>query len=484
MSIRVRLVLSYLAMLVVPLVLSLVVAVLLAHNYAGDLRHAYNLDFKNSTVEQLMSQETKTLAEIRKLAATDPDRLQDPYYLDQLDRQIRVNNTGIVIRKANQDLYISKMLRGSDISERLPRFGERIEDKTFLVGNNLLSIMHQGFQFSDGTPGMVFVITDINPVGTVARKFFFSLLIAILLILVFTNGILTYIMSRSILKPIEKLKTAAGQIKDGNLNYEVRPESHDEIGQLCEAFEEMRGKLKESVALQMQYDENRKELLSNISHDLKTPITAIKGYIEGISDGVADTPKKMQRYVETIHRKAEDIDRMIEELFLFSKLDLNKEPFNFEKVDIVSYLRHSAEDLQFDLDKKGITLDFLVSCPEPMPVVADREKLRRVITNIVDNAVKYMGHPQGRIITKVSESQDQVRIEIRDNGLGIAKEALSCIFDRFYRADPSRNTTTGGSGLGLAIARRIIEEHGGRIWAESEPGQGTGIFFTLKKVEG
>jgi signal transduction histidine kinase len=299
---------------------------------------------------------------------------------------------------------------------------------------------------------------------------------------VVTNGLLTYFVSRSIVRPLKALKRAAEQIKDGNLDYVVKSNSTDEIGELFVAFEQMRGKLKHSIDLQLQYEENRKELISNISHDLKTPVTSIKGYVEGILDGVADTPDKLDKYVKTIYAKATDMDRLIDELFLFSKLDLHNVPFHFEKVDLSRFLEDCTEELQFDLNEKGISLTFNLPKDTAFQVVADREKLKRVVLNLLENAVKYMDQPQGHIIIRLLEQEDLVLVQIKDNGQGIPEDALPYIFERFYRADPSRNSNTGGSGLGLAIVKQIIEGHGGEIRATSEIGVGTSIFFTLKKA--
>ncbi len=145
--------------------------------------------------------------------------------------------------------------------------------------------------------------------------FFPLLFFSLLVILVVTNSVLTYLVSRSIIRPLNRLKKAAEEIKEGNLDFSVESASRDEIGQLSNAFEEMRHQLKVSIERQLRFEENRKELISNISHDLKTPITAIKGYVEGIQDGVADTPDKMDKYVRTIYAKADSMDHMIDELF-------------------------------------------------------------------------------------------------------------------------------------------------------------------------
>lgn len=305
--------------------------------------------------------------------------------------------------------------------------------------------------------------------------------VGLLLALIITNGLLTYFVSKSIIKPVNKLSEAAQQIREGNLDFKIEPMNKDEIGKLAETFEQMRSKLKESAELQKTYEENRKELIANISHDLKTPITSIKGYVEGIQDGVANTPEKMDRYIKTIYTKSVDMDHLIDELFLYSKLDLHRVPFHFEEVDLKSYLVDYIEELRFDIEKDGVVVSFHAERDISYIVMADREQLKRVITNIVQNSLKHMNKIEERIHVSLSLKEEDVLIQVQDNGIGIPKEDLPYIFDRFYRADPSRNRATGGSGLGLAIVKRIVEEHGCEIWAESKLGEGTSIFFTLKK---
>jgi signal transduction histidine kinase len=197
-------------------------------------------------------------------------------------------------------------------------------------------------------------------------------------------------------------------------------------------------------------------------------------------DGVANSPEKMERYIRTIYAKTQDLDRLIDDLFLFSKLDLGKLPFNYEKIDIKSFFDDCIEELQLEYEKKGIRLS-LQNGTAGVLAVADREKLKRVVINIFDNAAKYMGRDKGSITVRLTEDSDGITVAITDSGQGISSEDLPCIFDRFFRTDKSRNSSTGGSGLGLAIARQIIEGHGGRIWAESEVGSGTSIYFTLKR---
>lgn len=295
-----------------------------------------------------------------------------------------------------------------------------------------------------------------------------------------TNGLLTYMVSRSILKPVDKLIKAADEIRSGNLDHPVEKTGNDELGKLSDTFESMRIQLKESDELQNKYEASRKELIASISHDLKTPMTSIQGYIKGLLDGVANTPEKTARYLETIDRKADDLDGLIDELFLYSKLDLEREPFHFETVDLRAYLTDYMEELRFSLS--GVSVSFDADPAKKYEVAADREKLNRAVENIIQNALKYMDKGTPEISVQLQDKEEYAEVRIQDNGSGIPQEAVPHIFDSFYRTDASRNSGTGGSGLGLAIVKRIIEEHGGRIWAESQVGAGTAICFTLKKL--
>lgn len=298
-------------------------------------------------------------------------------------------------------------------------------------------------------------------------------------VIALTNGLLTYMVSQSIIKPVHKLTEAADEIRGGNLDHPVEKTGRDELGELSETFELMRIKLKKSHDLQKQYEENRKELIASISHDLKTPMTSIQGYIKGLLDGVANTPEKTVRYLETIDQKAHDLDKLIDELFLYSKLDLEREPFHFENIDLYAYFSDFIEELRFSVADGSVS--FAADARNSYEVAADREKLKRAVENIIQNALKYMDKSTPEITIQLEEYADKVEVRIQDNGSGIPKEAVPHIFDSFYRTDASRNSSTGGSGLGLAIVKRIVEEHNGEIWAKSEAGVGTVICFTLKK---
>ena len=242
-------------------------------------------------------------------------------------------------------------------------------------------------------------------------------------------------------------------------------ENDDEIGQLCQDFEEMRMRLKENAEEKIQYDKENKELISNISHDLKTPITAIKGYVEGIMDGVASSPEKLDRYIRTIYNKANDMDKLIDELTFYSKIDTNKIPYTFSKINVASYFRDCVDEVGLEMEARNIELGYFNYVDEDVMDIADADQMRRVINNIVSNSVKYIDKKSGIINIRIKDVGDFIQIEIEDNGKGIAAKDLPNIFDRFYRTDSSRNSSQGGSGIGLSIVKKIIEDHGGRIWA-------------------
>lgn len=303
------------------------------------------------------------------------------------------------------------------------------------------------------------------------------------IILVFTALSVGLWIYRSISVPLVKLKKATQNIKEGNLDFVLEVEGKDEFSQLCQDFEEMRKRLKESTEEKILMDKENKELISNISHDLKTPITAVKGYVEGIMDGVADTPEKMDRYVRTIYNKTNEMDHLINELTFYSKIDTNRIPYTFSKLNVEDYFSDCAEELGLEMETRGIELVYANYVEKDVQVIADGEQIRRVIHNIVSNAIKYMEKPKGIIQLRVKDVGDFIQVEIEDNGKGIAAKDLPYIFDRFYRTDVSRNSSKGGSGIGLSIVKKIMEDHGGKVWATSRLGIGTIMYFVLRKYQ-
>ena len=303
------------------------------------------------------------------------------------------------------------------------------------------------------------------------------------IILVFTALSVGLWIYRSIAVPLVKLRKATQNIKEGNLDFVLEVEGKDEFSQLCQDFEEMRKRLKESTEEKILMDKENKELISNISHDLKTPITAVKGYVEGIMDGVADTPEKMDRYVRTIYNKTNEMDHLINELTFYSKIDTNRIPYTFSKLNVEDYFSDCAEEVGLELETRGIELVYANYVEDSVQVIADGEQIRRVIHNIISNAIKYMDKPKGIIQIRIKDVGDFIQVEIEDNGKGIAAKDLPSIFDRFYRTDVSRNSSKGGSGIGLSIVKKILEDHGGKVWATSRLGIGTIMYFVLRKYQ-
>ena len=330
---------------------------------------------------------------------------------------------------------------------------------------------------------MVYDISLAQSSSSQVRLMAKDMILTATIILVFTALSVGLWIYRSIAVPLVKLRKATRNIKEGNLDFVLEVEGNDEFSQLCQDFEEMRKRLKESTEEKILMDKENKELISNISHDLKTPITAVKGYVEGIMDGVADTPEKMNRYVRTIYNKTNEMDHLINEMTFYSKIDTNRIPYTFSKLNVEDYFSDCAEELGLEMETKGIELVYANYVEKDVQVIADGEQIRRVIHNIVSNAIKYMEKPRGIIQLRVKDVGDFIQVEIEDNGKGIAAKDLPYIFDRFYRTDVSRNSSKGGSGIGLSIVKKIMEDHGGKVWATSRLGIGTIMYFVLRKYQ-
>ena len=322
---------------------------------------------------------------------------------------------------------------------------------------------------------------DIMIGAMINNNFMKYLVIAMAATLIITSSLITAWINKDIYKPLKELSAAMQHIAEGDFDYRMTQAREDELGTLFENYEQMRLQLKENEEEKAENEKKSKELVSNISHDLKTPITSIKGYVEGIMDGVADTPEKMDKYIKTIYNKANDMDKLINELTTYSGIDSNKIPYHFHIINVSDYFSDCVEEVGLDLESKNIHLNYTNLAPADTCIVADPEQLKKVINNIIGNSIKYMGHNNGVIDIRILDEGESVKIEIEDNGKGIPAKDIGNVFERFFRSDASRNSMQGGSGIGLSIVKKIIEDHGGYVWATSKEGEGTCMHFVIRK---
>ncbi|MBC2117330.1 sensor histidine kinase [Listeria booriae] len=477
MSIKMRFMLSYIAVILLTGVFLISAFVLGVCTLTGASPGQL---YKSATLQRpLSTDEENAFLELKMLAKNTPDKLLQYQNFEKLE------NSGIqvVVRKNDTIVYSSSELSKKSLLVHMPEYELNNLNMRGTIDNqgDLFRYIKFDFLYSEGSHGSVMVLQPENSYTEIMQKWGIPIVGIILLFGFLVIALLSYFVAKSVIQPILHLKEGAEKIEAGNLDFEMeKTTGKNEIATLISTFEKMRIRLKKSLEVQEQYENNRKELLSNISHDLKTPITSIVGYIEGIQDGVANTPEKQAKYLEIAHTKAKDMNALIDELFLFSKLDLHKEPFYMRSVDLNALLAQIAEESEFSFPDAQISL----TVPdEKLMTNADREKLKRVFENLIHNSMKYMDKTQAKITIQLEKQQDMAIITFGDNGKGIPDANLNAIFDRFYREEQSRNSNTGGSGLGLSIAKQIVEEHQGRIWATSELGIGTAVCVALPLKE-
>lgn len=309
-----------------------------------------------------------------------------------------------------------------------------------------------------------------------------GLCVLILASVIVTNRFLTKFVFRKIEAPLEILTDGVHQIRDGNLDYRITYDGKDEFQSVCEAFNAMAARLKTSVEIAQKNEQNRKELIAGISHDLRTPLTAVKAYVEGLLEGVASTPQMQQKYMQTILVKANDIDHMVDKLFLFSKLDLGDCPFYPEKLNVAQEIHAVISSGEKEYREKGMDIT-CETIPSDWQVYADPVQLRSAITNILENSLKYRDSETVHVTIRCEDAAENIRLILEDDGPGVPEAALPKLFDVFYRSDPSRNNPHKGSGLGLAITAKILEHSGGSIYAENCQPKGLRIVMTIPKEE-
>ncbi len=515
MKIRGRLIIAFLIITIFPLFLMSVCTNLILSNQTEILENSYQTEtstanFIFNPLHVLYSMTMTDYNDLVSAADTSPDTFSNKSYLTQINDTLKNRDSFLVVRKNSKEIFIGNKDVYKEL-ETLAGFSEYHEgsNNTISINPSVPCLIKQkDFLFSDKSRGQIFLITDLTRIMPAWEYSFKQLIFSLAIIIIATACLLVFWIYNSIVKPLNILRIATMHIGAGQLDMPVRVYSTDEIGELCRDFEEMRIRLKEMIEERIRYEQDTREMISSMAHDLQTPLTSIKGYTEGILDGVANTPEKQEKYLRTIYSKASDMSYLVDELSIFAKIEQNSLPYHFIPLDLHGYFNDCLEEFSLDLESKKITIEYENTCKPATKVLADPEQLKRVIQNIIGNAVKYLDKPNGIIHIYIQDvpvpepipplyrqidkngtpidpeppkPPEYVQVCIKDNGPGIEAMDLPYIFHRFFRADASRNSSKRGSGLGLAIVAKIVQDHGGRVWAQSTLDEGTSIFFTLRK---
>ncbi|MGM0445436.1 MAG: HAMP domain-containing sensor histidine kinase [Bacillota bacterium] len=316
--------------------------------------------------------------------------------------------------------------------------------------------------------------------GRIIKYIVVGIIISIIL-LIFLVYYFSRVISRQILIPLEELNEATKNIAEGNLDYEIDYCGDNELGSFCEAFETMRLKLKKSLEKQAIYENNRKELIASISHDLKTPITSIQGYVEGLIDGVYKDEKTYNKYLTIIKDKSIRLNHLIDDLFYFSKLELDKLEVNKKEYNSKEIFEEILTSYKLEFEQ--IRQKLIIEKPIPdLKINIDKHRIDQVFDNIIKNAREFMDE-DGTVKVSFDVEDNYLVVNIADNGVGIKEEVQKNIFEKFYRGEKSRNRQFGGTGLGLAICKEIIEAHNGEIGVYSKTNEGSTFYFKLPIVD-
>ncbi len=287
----------------------------------------------------------------------------------------------------------------------------------------------------------------------------------------FLSGAVGLLLSRAVAQPVRRLTAAAGAVARGQFDQHVPVKSRDELGRLSQAFNDMTARLQ--AARQMQVD-----FVANVSHELRTPLTSVKGMVETLRDGAVDDPSVRDRFLETVEDETDRLIRLVNDLLTLSRADSEALNLRRERVDVKALAQEVVAQLAPQAEAQELALT--VQADPGLPSAwADADRVAQVLLNLLDNALKYS--PPGGTVTLrlLTAAEGELVVQVRDRGIGIPTDDLSHVGQRFYRADKARSRAGGGSGLGLAIARALVQAHGGRLWLESQEGQGTVASFTL-----
>lgn len=485
LKINTRIVLTSILAIAIPTVLIIALAITMFSVASSKINSpTISSASYNVMIQIKWNQAASQTARLLKKDKSDDKKLKETAYLC---RSLEADGAYILITKNEKQFYCSDADNKS-IEKMYSVIATENDDNTYHLSNSGLMItasavtekdtyrfviLNEELSFPDFSNGQ-----SESIFGTFVNRTTL-ILTGIVLLFIIAIVVISFITTKTIVGPIRQITEGANEIAKGNFEHEIEYKSTNELGRLAESFNEMRLRVKDSIEEQSIADQKQKEMIAGIAHDLRTPLTSVKGYLEGLRDGIADTPEKRKRYMDIIYSSTCDTEKMLDELLTISKLELGSITLNFERIEIADFIEY-AKQIGEEIEKKDFDFELIDQTKGSVVLNLDTDSFSRVINNIISNSIKYRNKDiRGKIEITIIEYKSTVLFEIKDNGMGVDRESLPRIFDTLYRADKARSNVRNGSGLGLAICKQIVELHGGLIWAQSELGNGLSIFISL-----
>lgn len=482
MTIKRRILISHIVLFLVPVMMTLVIGAASLMGLAAFIRSGYHVAVESTA-------QFSNTAELASLAAFHwiDENPENPRNFDWLFQVLAPERNYIVIQRGDRIVYTY----GDQTLQ--PMIGQ-IPDPASIAGAEGGYVhSEQGHNYYlykrtiDGVPVYLYFVSELVPRGTdgtleaVSRWVLIFIVICLFLFAAATSYFLTAFLLRKILPPLEELKSGAEQLQEGNLSIQLIHEKKDEFYPVFRAFNLMARKLEESLTERVRAEKARKELIASMSHDIRTPLTSIKAYVEGLQDGVARTEEDRKRYLEVIRKKTDELDSMLDQLFFLSKIDVGRQALPMEPIELFSFLQTFAEESRLAYDPSAA--EIRTEGTEKAVIWGNRLLLERILSNLMTNSIKYHSGGKSRISMKLAVLEENAVITFADDGPGVPEASLARLFDLFYRTDAARSHPQNGSGLGLTIVLRSMALMGGTVKAGNLRPHGLciSLFFPLRK---
>lgn len=476
MTIKRRLILSNILMIVIPVIIAVIIA------FSSSALTWYWINHTSNKENNIYTSYTQIVNKMVKNMNTEKGR-------EKIQKSLRKYRANAVIYNKNGKTYTFGR-------EKLKYQGALLKDSKLIKGEGFASIKDDelytiNIKINKNTY-KVCILYNISTAGY-DSKYYHALdmqfvvvvlatLISIVLAVILANRYLSRFVFRKINRSLDLLADGVHEINEGNLDFRIVYKDKDEFTPVCKDFNHMAAKLSQSIELIHKQEQNRKELIAGISHDLRSPLTSIKAYVEGLIDGVAKTPQAQQNYMQMIKTKAEDIDHMVSKLFLFSKMDMGDYPYDPETLFISQEIESYVKATEKEYNDKGLRIR-METLKSDIKIYSDPLQLRRILANILENSLKYKEKPEGQVWIRFIKKEEQVCIIIEDDGPGVPEDELGKLFQVFYRSDRSRSNPNKGSGLGLAITAKAVSYMKGNIYAECREQGGLRIMIEIPCIK-